>query len=72
MENKNFTRAKWFVAGVLATLMLSGTALLASPAIREVVFGVNVAINGEAIQFEDDMRPFIMDGRTFLPVRAIA
>ena len=72
MENRNFTRAKWFVMGILVTLMLSGTALLASPAMREVIFGVRVAINGDVIQFEEDMQPFIMEGRTFLPVRAIA
>jgi len=72
MGKRNFGRAKWFIIGVLATLMLSGTALLASPAMREIVFGVNVSLDGQNIQFEEDMRPFIMDGRTFLPVRAIA
>jgi hypothetical protein len=45
---------------------------MASPQLREVVFGVNVSVNGQAVQFDADSRPFIMDGRTFLPVRAIA
>jgi len=39
---------------------------------RQVTFGVAVSVDGEIIDFDDDMRPFIMDGRTFLPVRAIA
>jgi len=65
-------RAKWFIFGVLATVMLSGTALMASPIMRELVFGVNVSLDGELVVFDDDMQPFIMDNRTFLPVRAIA
>jgi len=65
-------KAKWFIFGVLATLVVSGTALAASPVIRELTFGVNVTLDGELITFDDDMQPFIMDNRTFLPVRAIA
>jgi len=53
--------------------MLSGTALMAaSTTMREIVFGVRVSLDGEIIQFDDDMQPFIMDGRTFLPARVIA
>ena len=72
MDKRVFTRAKWLVAGILAVFIFSGTALTAGPTGREIVFGVGVSFNGSVIQFEDDMRPFIMDGRTFLPVRAIA
>ncbi|MCL2573505.1 MAG: copper amine oxidase N-terminal domain-containing protein [Defluviitaleaceae bacterium] len=61
-----------FVAGVVATLLISGAALIANPVMREVVFGVNVIVDGEVVHFDQDMRPFIIDGRTFLPVRAMA
>jgi hypothetical protein len=72
MKNKNFYTFKGIVIGMLLTVLLSGTVVMASPQLREVVFGVNVSVNGQAVQFDADMRPFIMDGRTFLPVRAIA
>jgi hypothetical protein len=39
---------------------------------REIIFGVGVSFNGAPVNFEDDMRPFVMGGRTFLPVRAVA
>ena len=37
-----------------------------------VTYGVRVVVNGIEQQFADDMRPFIVDGRTFLSVRGIA
>jgi len=39
---------------------------------RQVTYGVNVVYNGQAMQFLEESRPFIMDGRTFLPLRAIS
>jgi len=63
---------KGYIAGILTMILVSGTVLMASPVTRDIVFGVSVAVDGNVVQFEDDMRPFIMDGRTFLPVRAIA
>jgi len=33
--------------------------------------GVNVKLNGVIIEFEDDQRPFLMNDRTFLPVRTL-
>ena len=54
------------------TLLLSGTALMASPQVREVVFGTGVSFNGQRVNFDSDSQPFVIDGRTFLPVRAIA
>ena len=63
---------KGYIAGILTMIFISGTVLMANPVAREVVFGVNVSVDGDVIQFDYDMRPFIMDGRTFLPVRAIA
>ena len=62
-----------FMVGVVVTLILTGTTLVvASPVVREIVFGVSVSIDGQLLEFEYDMRPFSMEGRTFLPVRAIA
>ena len=72
MKNGRFKVAKGFVMGVLFTLLLSGTVLMASAEMRQVVFGVGVSFNGQAVQFDADSQPFIMEGRTFLPVRAIA
>jgi hypothetical protein len=63
---------KGYVAGIVTMLLLSGTVLMASPEARQIVFGVGVSIDGVAVDFDEDMRPFIMDDRTFLPVRAIA
>jgi len=34
-------------------VLLSGTVLIANPVMREIVFGVNVAIDGNIIQFEE-------------------
>jgi hypothetical protein len=63
---------KGYVAGFVTMLLISGTVLMASPEMRQIVFGVGVSVDGVAVDFEHDMRPFIMDDRTFLPVRAIA
>lgn len=65
-------RAKGFIVGIVLMAVLSGTAVMASPQMREVVFGVRVSHNGTMVSFADDSQPFIMGGRTFLPVRAIA
>jgi len=63
---------KGYIAGILTMLLLSGTVLMASPQTRQLVFGVGVSVNGVTVNFDEDMRPFIMDGRTFLSLRAIA
>jgi len=57
-----------------ATILLSAvfSAASASGVMRELLFGVQVSVNGEIQDFDEDMAPFIMDGRTFLPVRGIA
>jgi len=65
-------RLQGFIAGLLATILLVSTLVLASGIMREVFYGVNVVVNGELQEFDDDMRPFISDGRTFLPIRGIA
>ena len=63
---------KGFIAGIVFMALLSGTFVMASPVMREVVFGVNLRINGALVEFDADARPFTMDGRTFLPVRTVA
>ena len=65
-------RLQGFIAGILIAILLISTLALASPTIREVFYGVNVTVNGVPQEFADDSQPFISDGRTFLPVRAIA
>jgi len=64
---------KGYIAGALSMFfLLGGTMLFASPVMREIHYGVNVIVNGRPLQLEGIDRPFIMDGRTFLPVSVIA
>jgi len=72
MKNGRFKMVKGILIGTLTTLLLSGTVLMANTQTRELIFGVGVSFNGTAVQFDADNQPFIIDGRTFLPVRAIA
>ena len=65
-------RFQGFIAGVLVTVMLIATLALANPVTREVFYGVSVVVNGVRQNFDEDMIPFISEGRTFLPVRGIA
>jgi len=63
---------KGFVAGFVVCALLSSTvAFAAGGLMKETFYGINVVVDGKAMQFTDDMRPFIMDGRTFLSLRAI-
>ncbi|MCL2574121.1 MAG: copper amine oxidase N-terminal domain-containing protein [Defluviitaleaceae bacterium] len=67
------TKLRYFVAGFLAATILStGIAVMANPEMRQLFFGVNVVIGDRALELDGINRPFIMDGRTFLPVSAIA
>lgn len=71
----NKERVKGFVIGFVACAMLSTTMLVTANTggvMREVFYGVNINLNGQVLQLADIDRPFIMDGRTFLPVRAIS
>jgi hypothetical protein len=72
MQKLKNLQVKGFVVGMMAMFLLMGTVAMASPVTREVIFGVGVSFNGAPVNFEYDMRPFVMDGRTFLPVRAVA
>ena len=71
MKNRK-KELKGFVFGVILTVLLSSTVVMANPVMQEIFFGVSVRFNGAPVSFEHDMRPFTMDGRTFLPVRAVA
>jgi len=57
---------------VLCLLLMASITVLANTVTREITYGVRVNINGQLMQFDQDSQPFVMDGRTFLPVRAIA
>jgi len=65
---------KSFIAGVMVTVMFSATLTWANTAgvMRELFYGVSINLNGQVLQLADIDRPFIVDGRTFLPVRAIS
>ena len=63
---------KGFVAGVIFAALISGVVVMANPVAQELVFGVSISLNGEIVDFSDDMRPFSVNGRTFLSVRATA
>ena len=66
---------KFYAAGLLTGILLFGTTMTfanTGGVIRELFFGVNVLVDGIPQQFADDMRPFITQGRTYLPVRGIA
>jgi len=66
-------RLRYFAAGFLAAIILStGVAVFANSEMRELIFGVSVVVHGEALELDGINRPFIMDGRTFLPVAVIA
>jgi len=71
MKNR-MTLLRGFLLGVIVTALLSTTMLMASPVARDIFFGVSVTVNGDEIDFAADSQPFIMDGRTFLPVAAIS
>jgi len=65
---------KIFTAGFLtcAFLTVSALTLHAQTVQRNITYGVRVSLNGEMMQLSEAERPFIMEGRTFLPVRAIS
>ena len=65
-------RLQGFVAGFLVAVILSATVVFAAPIVRELHFAINVVLNGQEIQFDEDSTPFIMEGRTFLPLGAMA
>jgi len=49
------------------TLAASGTELL-----REIYHSISVVLNGRPAEFPEDSQPFVMNDRTYLPLRAMA
>jgi len=66
-------RLKYFIAGFLAAIILStGVVAFANPETRQLIFGVNVVVGNRDLELDGIDRPFILDGRTFLPIATIA
>jgi len=63
---------KGIVIGVLITVLLTSTVAMANSVTRELLFGVNITIDGDTLVLAEDSQPFTMDARTFLPLRAMA
>jgi hypothetical protein len=65
---------KGYVAGVLTCLFLFSAVgfVYAQTVNRNITYGVGVILNGQQVHFRHDERPFVMDGRTFLPLRTLA
>jgi len=66
---------KSFVAGALMMLLLTATITLAASGtglLREIHHGISVVLNGHPAEFPEDSQPFVMDDRTYLPLRAMA
>jgi len=72
MMKQKAAMLKGIVLGMLVTALLTGTVVMANPVTREIFFGVSVTVNGEDVNFAEDSLPFIMEGRTFLPLAAMA
>ena len=70
----NKERLKGIITGMIicSVLFTSVFAFAETSVTRQIHYGVNVALDGRPLVFDEDSRPFIMDGRTFLPIRAIA
>ena len=57
------------VMALLMPLLVTGDAQTVT---RQITYGVRINLNGQLLQFDHDMRPFVMEERTYLSVRAIA
>ena len=70
----NKERIKGIVIGfILCAILSAGVAATANTTVtRQITYGINVILNGQQMQFAEDSRPFVMDNRTFLPLRAMS
>jgi hypothetical protein len=71
----NKEKMKGIAIGLILCVLLatSGMAIANSTAeTKQLTYGINVVVNGVQAQFADDMRPFTVDNRTFLSLRAIS
>lgn len=67
-------KIKSYVSGFLTAVLFlgAGSLVYANTVSRNITYGVRINLNGSPMQLDADSQPFVMDGRTFLPVRAIA
>jgi len=66
---------KSFIAGALVMLLITATITLAASGtglMREIHHGISVMLNGQPAEFPEDSLPFVMNDRTYLPLRAMA
>lgn len=69
----NKDKIKGIVIGMLIMTFLTGGIVFANEVVtRQIHYNVNVNVDGRSLQLAGIDRPFIMDGRTFLPVSVIA
>ena len=72
MNKERFTG---IIIGFILFAVLSASVMAAASTqtvTKQITYGVNINLNGRLMQLAEDSQPFIMDGRTFLPLRAIA
>ena len=68
---------KGFIAGALVMLLLTGAVTIAATSngagfFHEIHHGISVVLNGRPAEFPEDSQPFVMNDRTYLPLRAMA
>ena len=68
---------KSFIAGFLTALLVAslvGTAFASSSAVKKDLYynGISVTLDGKKLDLQGDREPFIINGTTFLPLRAVA
>jgi hypothetical protein len=64
-------RLQGFFIGVVVMSIFTGVVAFATPQMVEVAFNnIKIMINGK--QVESDVQPFIYNGRTYVPARAVA
>ena len=73
-EHLKKLQIKGFVVGtlVMGLLSLMVVAVATQTVTREITYGIRVMLHGEIVEFPEDSQPFVMAGRTFLPVGALA
>ena len=75
MNMQRMKYVKCIVIGfILGAILSTSVGAMASSRTetRQITFGVRVNFDGQIVNFDDDSQPFVMGGRTFLPLRAMA
>ncbi|MCL1882786.1 MAG: stalk domain-containing protein [Defluviitaleaceae bacterium] len=70
----NKDKIRGAIIGFILCAVLSASVMVlnAQTVTREITYEISVMLNGENVRFDYDSRPFVMGGRTFLPLRTIA